>query len=177
MRNSVGGVAAGASRTSAFEETDERFSGKRGCIVGERMESDGWHETKIRVRYKDTDQMGVVYYGNYFTFFEVARSELMRDRGFAYAAVERQGFRLAVIEADACYLGNVGYDHEITVYSRALFPGRARVRFEYEVFDDAGRRLVTGHTLHACITPSGRAGRLPVELLACLDSGEAEKTP
>jgi len=138
------------------------------------MEPPLWHATRIRVRYKDTDQMGVVYYGNYFTFFEVARSELMRDRGFAYATLERQGYRLAVIEADARYLGNVGYDHEIKVYCRALFPGRARVRFEYAVFDDAGRRLVTGHTLHACITPQGRVGRLPAELIAGLGPEEAQ---
>jgi len=63
------------------------------------MSENDWHETKIRVRYKDTDRMGVVYYGNYLTYFEIGRAELMRDLGFPYSAFESDGYSLVVTEA------------------------------------------------------------------------------
>ena len=64
------------------------------------MTANEWHETQIRIRYKDTDRMGVVYYGNYLTFFEVGRAELMRDLGFSYARAEKDGYSLMVTEAN-----------------------------------------------------------------------------
>lgn len=128
------------------------------------MENKAWHETKIRIRYKDTDRMGVVYYGNYLTFFEVARAEFMRDLGLPYAQMEGEGISLAVIEAGAKYHANVGYDAIVSVMTKLSAPGRVRVRFDYRVLDEDGKLLVEGHTVHACIGKQMKPMRLPSHL-------------
>ena len=125
-----------------------------------------WHSTDIRIRYKDTDRMGVVYYGNYLTFFEVARAEYMRSLGFAYSELEGKGYTLAVTDASAKYHGNVGYDALITVRTRISKLTRVQVRFEYQVVDVDDRLIVSGETGHACINEKMKACRLPEELLA-----------
>ena len=129
------------------------------------MTNQKWHETKIRIRYKDTDRMGVVYYGNYLTFFEVARAEFMRDLGLPYSQMESEGISLAVIEAAANYHANVGYDALVTVKTMLSAPGKARIRFDYRVLDDEGKLLVNGHTIHACIGEKMRPTRLPPHLM------------
>ena len=113
------------------------------------MAENNWHETKIRVRYKETDSMGVVYYGNYLTFFEVGRNEFMRHIGFPYSGLEADGYVLVVTEACAKYHSNVGYDSQITVKTKITDVRKVRVRFEYEVVDEDSRLLVSGHTVHA----------------------------
>jgi acyl-CoA thioester hydrolase len=128
------------------------------------MNSDGWHRTKIRVRYKDTDRLGVVYYGNYLTFFEVGRTEFMRDIGFPYSTLEADGYSLVVIEAFSKYHGNVGYDAMVTVRTMITEIRGARVRFDYEVFNEKGQLLVAGYTVHGCINSKSRASRLPLSL-------------
>ena len=132
-------------------------------------DSDGWHETRIRVRYKDTDRLGVVYYGNYLTFFEVGRAELMRSLGMPYSKLETEGLSLVVTEAAAKYHGNVGYDALITVKTAVSEARGARVRFEYRVWSEEGSLLVTGYTVHACINPSKKPCRIPSELKALLE--------
>ena len=128
------------------------------------MDSDGWHETKIRVRYKDTDRLGVVYYGNYLTFFEVGRAEFMRDIGFPYSRLEADGYSLVVTEAFSKYHGNVGHDAMVTVKTMITEIRGARVRFDYEVFSDGGRLLVAGYTVHGCINSKSRPTRIPLSL-------------
>ena len=132
-------------------------------------ESDGWHETKIRIRYKDTDRLGVVYYGNYLTFFEVGRAELMRSLGMPYSKLEAEGLSLVVTEAAAKYHGNVGYDALIAVKTAVSEARGARVRFEYRVLSEEGSLLVTGHTVHACVNPGKKPCRIPSELKALLE--------
>ena len=128
------------------------------------MAESEWHETEIRIRYKDTDRMGVVYYGNYLTFFEVGRAELMRHLDFPYAEVEADGYILVVTEAKAKYYANVGYDSLVTVKTRIAKVRHASVRFEYEVVDEAGKLLVSGHTAHACLNKELKPARMPSEL-------------
>jgi len=128
------------------------------------MEKDHWYEIKIRVRYKDTDRMGVVYYGNYLTFFEMARTEYMRDMGFPYSRLEASGYYLVVTETAAKYHANVGYDSLITVKSTMTPLGRIRVRFDYEAVDENGGRLVSGYTVHACMNANQKPARLPDDL-------------
>ncbi|MBW2063622.1 MAG: acyl-CoA thioesterase [Deltaproteobacteria bacterium] len=128
------------------------------------MENQRWHETKIRVRYKDTDRMGVVYYGNYLTYFEVGRTEYMRQLGLPYSYLESQGYSLVVIEAAAKYHANVGYDSVVTVRTRIADVDGVRVRFEYRVLDEQGKLLVSGHTVHACINENMKPVRLPSQL-------------
>jgi acyl-CoA thioester hydrolase len=128
------------------------------------MNDERWHETKIRVRYKDTDRMGVIYYGNYLTYFEVGRAELMRSLGYPYSRMEKEGYSLVVVEATARYHANVGYDSEVTVKTAITEVKGASVRFDYRVLDAGGGLLVEGHTLHACLdSASQKLTRLPAE--------------
>jgi acyl-CoA thioester hydrolase len=128
------------------------------------MADSNWHEARIRIRYKDTDRMGVVYYGNYLTFFEVGRAELMRDLGFPYAEIEADGYILVVTEANAKYHANVGYDSEVIVKTKIAKVRNASIRFNYEVFDEAGKLLVSGHTVHACLNSDLKPVRIPPDL-------------
>jgi acyl-CoA thioester hydrolase len=125
------------------------------------MHDNGWQDIDIRVRYKDTDRMGVVYYGNYLTFFEVGRTEFMRSRGIRYADLEASGYALAVVETGAKYHGNVGYDELVTVRTRITQKGRARLGFDYEVFDQKGGLLVSGFTVHAFLDSQGKVIKIP----------------
>jgi acyl-CoA thioester hydrolase len=128
------------------------------------MADSNWHEARIRIRYKDTDRMGVVYYGNYLTFFEVGRAELMRDLGFPYAEIEADGYILVVTEANAKYHANVGYDSEVIVKTKIAKVRNASIRFNYEVVDEAGKLLVSGHTVHACLNSDLKPVRIPPDL-------------
>lgn len=125
----------------------------------------GWNTTLMRVRYKDTDRMGVVYYGNYLTFFEVGRAEYMRALGYPYAELEGKGSALAVIEASAKYHANVGYDEFITVKTSVTDIGRVRLRFDYEIYSEDNMLLVTGYTVHACVNNDRKPSRMPDVLI------------
>ncbi len=125
-------------------------------------------QAQLRVRYKDTDRMGVVYYGNYLTFFEVARAEYMRQLGFSYARLEAEGYSLVVIEAALKYHANVGYDALLGIKVRVAELRQVRLRFDYEVFDESGQLLVSGHTAHACVNSGGRPTRIPAPLRSLL---------
>ncbi|MBN1628012.1 MAG: acyl-CoA thioesterase [Deltaproteobacteria bacterium] len=129
------------------------------------MTENGWHNTDIRVRYKDTDRMGVVYYGNYLTYFEVGRSEYMRELGFPYSQMEGKGYILVVTEANARYRSNVGYDSLITVKTAITEVKRIKVRFDYEIFSSDNILLVTGYTVHGCLNPDMKPIRIPEELV------------
>lgn len=129
------------------------------------MTENGWHITDIRVRYKDTDRMGVVYYGNYLTYFEVGRSEYMRELGFPYSQLEGKGYTLVVTEAVARYHKNVGYDSLVRVKTAITELKRVSVRFDYEILSQEGVRLVSGHTVHACLSSSLKPIRMPPELV------------
>lgn len=128
------------------------------------MAGNDWHETKIRIRYKDTDRMGVVYYGNYLTFFEVGRAEFMRDQGFPYSSLEADGYDLMVTEVAAKYHANVGYDSLVTVRTKITGLKFVRIRFEYEIIDENRGLLVSGHTVHACMNSTPRPVKIPPEL-------------
>ena len=134
------------------------------------MSEKHWHETKIRIRYKDTDRMGVVYYGNYLTFFEVGRAELMRAIGRPYSNLEAEGHNLVVVEAAARYHSNVGYDSVVTVKSRVAGVSGVRIRFDYTVFSEEGKLLVSGHTVHACVNSTHKLTRIPAGVKALLES-------
>lgn len=118
------------------------------------------HETTLRVRYGETDKMGVVYHGNYFLYFEQGRTELMRSTGVTYRELEAQGVLLVVVEASARYHANVGYDEEVRVRTTVGDVGRVRIRFDYEAF--AGDRLLAvGSTTLACLDAKGKVRGLP----------------
>ena len=118
--------------------------------------------SKVRVRYAETDKMGVVYHSNYFVWFEVARADLLRNNGSTYKDMEAEGFSLPVIEAHCEYKHPARYDDELEIRVQTTLLSPVRVRFEYEVLRAAdGQSLVTGHTVHVTIDRDGRATRLP----------------
>ena len=103
-----------------------------------------------RVPYADTDKMGVVYYANYLIYFEMGRSQLLRDLGFPYTAMEQLGFALPVIEAHVDYRAPAGYDDELDIRAWVSWIKGVRLQVNCEVF--CGERLlVSGHTIHACL--------------------------
>jgi len=118
--------------------------------------------SRIRVRYAETDQMGVVYYANYFVWFEVGRTDLLRETGWNYREMEIDGFALPVIEAHCTYRESAKYDDEIEVRTSGAMLSPVRVQFTYEVvrLTDAAT-LATGTTVHATLDRNGRPCRLP----------------
>jgi acyl-CoA thioester hydrolase len=125
-------------------------------------------KTDIRVIYGDTDQMGFVYYANYLRFFEIGRNEYLRAIGAPYREVEAElGIRLPVVEAAVQYKQPARYDDLLVVETLLAQVRRASARFEY-VVRRGEERLVTGHTVHACIDFDGAICRLPPSLVARL---------
>jgi acyl-CoA thioester hydrolase len=122
----------------------------------------------IRVRYAETDKMGVVYYANYFVWFEVGRCDLLRGMGSTYRDLEAEGFTLPVIEAHCEYRQSAHYDDELLVKTSGTLCSPVRVAFEYEISRPAdGTHIARGRTVHAAILRNGRPGRLPEPLRAC----------
>ena len=116
--------------------------------------------TRLRVRYAETDRMGVVYYANYLVWFEVARTDWLRETGWSYREMESAGVSLPVIEAHCQYRQPARYDDEIEIRTQARLISPVRIRFDYEVVRDA-TVLASGHTVHAAVDGTGRPCRLP----------------
>ena len=118
--------------------------------------------SRVRVRYAETDKMGIVYYANYFVWFEVGRTDLLRESGWNYREMESEGFGLPVIEAHCTYRASAKYDDEIEVRTTGEMLSPVRVQFTYEVVRAADAAvLVTGTTVHATVDRTGRPCRLP----------------
>jgi acyl-CoA thioester hydrolase len=118
-------------------------------------------ETSVRVRYAETDQMGVVYYANYFVWMEVGRVELCRACGFNYRDMEEQdGILLAVAEANCRYASPAKYDDEVTIRTWVEEPHNKMVTFHYEM-RVGERKVATGHTRHIFLNRELRPTRMP----------------
>jgi acyl-CoA thioester hydrolase len=125
--------------------------------------------SRVRVRYAETDKMGVVYYANYFVWFEIGRTDLLRGAGGSYRDLEQDGIGLPVIEAHCEYKQSARYDDELEVRTVGTLVSPVRVRFAYEVVRPGDAvTLATGHTVHAALDPAGRPCRLPDHLRALL---------
>ncbi|MDA8227952.1 MAG: thioesterase family protein [Desulfitobacterium hafniense] len=111
--------------------------------------------TTLRVRYAETDQMGVVYHSNYLVWFEVGRSELFRDLGLPYTLFEEAGLILAVVEANCRYKQPAHYDDEVAVITTLSKFSSRMVTFTYEVYRE-DTLLVVGNTSHVFINKHGR---------------------
>ncbi len=124
------------------------------------------HETKLRVRYSETDAMGLANNANYLSYFEVGRVEWMRASGISYRDLENEGIGLVVVEAHLIYKRAARFDDELTLHTRLAESGKASLRFEYEMLRD-GEGISSGYTRHGCIDIStGKARRLPTDFLA-----------
>jgi len=134
------------------------------------MSSDNHHavnETRLRVRYAETDQMGVVYHSNYLIWFEVGRVELMRQLGFSYRDMEREDGRfIAVAEAKCRYRAPVYYDQEVVVRTWLKKVRESVVVFSYELLQaDSGTLLAEGETTHIVTDLNMKVAPLPEKYL------------
>jgi acyl-CoA thioester hydrolase len=118
--------------------------------------------SRVRVRYAETDKMGVVYYAHYFVWFEVGRTDLLRQSGWNYREMETEGFGLPVIEAHCTYRESAKYDDELEVRTTGTMLSPVRVKFTYDVVRPVdAATLATGTTVHATLDRNGRPCRLP----------------
>lgn len=112
-------------------------------------------ETQIRVRYQETDQMGVAYHGNYLTWFEIARCEMLDQLKIPYIDMEKRGYMLPVIEAHARYMQPCYFDDRLQLLAIINSPPRIKIRVDYELYRGQDK-ICEGYTLHAFIQSSTR---------------------
>jgi acyl-CoA thioester hydrolase len=119
----------------------------------------------VRVRYAETDKMGVVYYAHYFVWFEIGRTEWLRQAGWTYRAMEDDGLGLPVIESHCEYKLGARYDDEIEIRTKARKASAATLAFDYELVRSTdGAAIASGYTVHVTIDAAGRPTRLPARV-------------
>ncbi|MCP1306170.1 MULTISPECIES: acyl-CoA thioesterase [Paenibacillus] len=117
----------------------------------------------LRVRYQETDQMGVVYHANYLNWFEVGRTEMIRELGMPYQALETRGLLLPVIEADLKFRSPARYDDLVTIDTKVVELTSLRIRFAYEI-KRGEELLVTGGTQHVWLNQDWKPVRIDREV-------------
>ena len=130
---------------------------------------------RFRVRYAETDQMGVVYYANYLIWFEMGRAEYCRQMGFSYANLETNGFRLMVADVHCRYKAPARYDEIVRIETSIQELKKKTLVFGYKIFNDSTDQLLAqGYTKHVCTDLTGKLVRLPESFTQCLlpPSGE-----
>lgn len=132
-------------------------------------------ETTVRVRYAETDQMGVVYHANYLIWFEVGRVELLRDIGINYKQMETEDDTfIVVVEASCRYRKPAKYDEVVKIRTRIGSATTRMCKVEYEVLNDAtGELLATGGTSHVFCDRAGKPRLLPPKYRASFDIPES----
>jgi len=133
---------------------------------------DEWHETEVRVRYSETDQMGIVYHAHYLVWFEIGRTEFCRARGFAYKDMEENDRAFLVVAESYCrYKAPARYDDELIVRTHITELRRRSVRFGYEIINAAdGRIIAEGETGHVVTDSNNRVISLPESYRLALSS-------
>ena len=112
-------------------------------------------ETRLTVRYAETDQMGIVHHSRYYPWFEVARTEFIKESGMSYSQMEKMGIWLPLVESGAKYIDGLHYEDEVLIKTKLVKLTGVKCEFEYEVYREGDGKLMTkGRTLHA-FTDSG----------------------
>ena len=120
------------------------------------------HRTTCRVIYGDTDNMGQAYYGNYFRWFEIGRSEMFRSLGFSYKSIEENGIFLPVAEAHCKYSTPAKYDDILLIETSLDTKIKAGLKFDYKIYrEDDKTLLAKGYTKHPCVNKEGKVVRPP----------------
>lgn len=124
------------------------------------------HELKVRVRYSETDQMGVVHHTNYFNYFEMGRIEYLRSLGAVYANIEKGNNYLVVTEVYCKYKASARFDDVLTVRTWVSELKPTRIEFRYEIVkdDEEARQIAEGFSVLACLDKTRRPMVIPVEL-------------
>ena len=118
------------------------------------------HETTVRVRYVETDRMGLLHHANYIPYFELARTEMLRDKGYAYRDIEDGGHFLVVVEIGVKFRKPAYYDDLLTIRTTVERTTHVKIVHKYEVLRD-GLLLAEGHSTLACVDREGRPQALP----------------
>lgn len=118
------------------------------------------HEIELRVRYKECDPMGVLYHGNYFTYFEIGRTELLRAAGGNYRQMEEDGLLIVVVKAECRYRRPARYDDLLRLRTTITRVTQAKIEHQYELFRDE-ECLAVGHITLAVLDRSGRVQPVP----------------
>lgn len=126
------------------------------------------HETEISVRYGETDKMGVAHHSSYLLWFELGRTGLLRDVGFAYRDMESDGYILPVMEYNCRFYKGAEYDDHVVVETTVTELKSRMVTFRYRVRRN-NEPLVEGWTRHVCVTPDNRPRRLPAGVIEALE--------
>lgn len=137
---------------------------------------DEWHETLVRVRYSETDKMGVVYHANYLVWFEIGRTEFCRARGFSYRDMEENENSFLVVAESYCrYKAPAYYDDELLVRTHVTELRRRSLRFGYEIVRISDDRVIAeGETGHVVTDPNGRVRSFPEGYCQLLRATPAE---
>jgi acyl-CoA thioester hydrolase len=135
-------------------------------------------DTVVRVRYAETDKMGIVYYANYLIYFEIGRVEYLRQRGLDYRRMELEDDSFTVVaEANCRYRRPARYDDPLRIRTRVTSAKRRTITFGYEiVHDESGELLATGETIHVVCDSNGRPKALPEKYHRYFDFETAEST-
>jgi acyl-CoA thioester hydrolase len=121
-----------------------------------------WHETLLRVRYAETDKMGIVYYANYLVWFEIGRTEYCRARGFSYSDMEEDDAFLVVAESYCRYKAPAYYDDELLIRTHITELRRRSLRFGYEIVRVSDGQIISeGETGHVVTDTNGRVRSFP----------------
>lgn len=130
------------------------------------------HVSEFRVRYSETDQMGVVYHAEYLVWCEVGRTELIRRLGVSYSELERRGTALAVAEASIRYHAPARYDDLVRVETRLVDVRSRAVTFEYLIRNaETGQRLASARTLLVSLDANGKPIPMPADVRALMERG------
>jgi len=129
----------------------------------------GTVDVEIRVRYAETDKMGVAYYANYLVWFEVGRAELCRAKGFSYSDLETLGYILVVTDAHCHYRGPARYDEALTVRTQLKEINKRMITFFYQILKTGSDELLAeGETRHLSLGPNGKPKSLPESFIEVL---------
>jgi len=129
-------------------------------------------DVPLRVRYADTDMMGIVYYGTYPVYFEVARSEYMREKGFSYRNFEEMGYHLVVSALEIKYYNPALYDDLLTIRTEVSDVLSRGVTFNYTILKE-GITVVRGKTRHICVNSDRKPTRIPLSLFQVLKDADS----
>ncbi|MCF7822870.1 MAG: acyl-CoA thioesterase [Candidatus Marinimicrobia bacterium] len=120
----------------------------------------------FRVRYKDIDQMGVMYYSRYYEYYEAARTDMMREMGLTYKELEAQGIMMPVVHSESDYYGGPGFDDHLVCITEIREIQKSRMEIFYTIIreNEPQKILNTGKTIHAFVKMNGMTTRMPTQL-------------
>ncbi len=130
------------------------------------------YDYHFKVRYKDIDQMGVMYYSRYFEYFEAARTDMMRELGLTYKELEKQGIMMPVVHSESDYYHGPGFDDHLTCITEVREFPKGKMEILYTLVQDSDRKTILnrGKTIHAFVKSDGKPTRMPDSLKQALQN-------